>query len=796
MPDRPTLVGIGLISASSLALELCLTRIFSVTLFYHFAFLVVSMALFGIGAAGMWIYLRQRAYPTDKLPRALAFHAAGFGLATVVALCVVLGAEVPKEFGSQALWDLAAVFSVAALPFFFSGMVLSLAVTVLKEQVSRVYAWDLVGAALGCLLVIPALDLLGGPSAVLGAGALGASAAALFGPASRLRRTLVSAPAVGLWILVIVDLATGLFTIPSAKATREEAVVYAAWNSFSRVTVSDTREPLKWIHIDSDAATAIFEGSDLNRAAAFAGRFNEARMASLVYTLTPGGHALIIGPGGGADVVGALSRGVARVTGVELNPIIVGDIMGDRFADFSGHLYARPNVEVVVGEGRSFVRGADQKYDVIQATLVDTWAATSAGAFTLSENNLYTLEAFADFLDHLNKPDGILTMTRWMRTPPREFARLVSLGVAALEARGVKERRWHFFIAGDQRAATFLLRVAPFSENELSALRARCERDRLRVIYDPARPGTDLLARLITSPDPAAIWNAHPLDISPPTDDRPFFFYTSRPADFWPKLFDWSQGAEGVRTLASLLVLVGLAVLLVLVLPLPLFARADLAGHAGRKLTGLVYFLAIGVGFIGLELSWMQHFILFLGHPVYALGVVLFVLLLASGLGARLTAGVEPARALPNIWRTVAMLAGLVVIYGLLLGPLFRIAVGWPLWIKIPMAAVLLGPAGLLMGRMLPLGIKVLTPTDPTVVPWAWAVNGAGSVFGSVVAVALSMNLGFSSTQLVASAAYLLGCAALWLAYRRATPQAVLTAPVPSGKQRGAEPTPTGSAPA
>jgi hypothetical protein len=276
------------------------------------------------------------------------------------------------------------------------------------------------------------------------------------------------------------------------------------------------------------------------------------------------------------------------------------------------------------------------------------------------------------------------------------------------------------------------------------------------------------MSDLITSPDPARIVEAHPLDIAPPTDNRPFFFYTTRPGDFLASMADWSEGEAGVRVLTTLLVLVGIAVLLFLLAPLPLLRRKDLAGNAGRKLTGLLYFLALGIGFIGLELAWMQHFILFLGHPVYALGVVLFVLLLASGIGSRLTARVTPERSLGSIWRTIGALAVLVLLYGFLLGPLFRALVGFPLFLRIGLAALLLAPPALLMGRMLPLGVKILSRTDPSVIPWAWAVNGSASVFGSVLTVALAMNLGFSLTQVVACCAYLLGCLALWVAYRKA----------------------------
>lgn len=766
--SRLTLLGLAAVSAASLLLELSLTRIFSVTLFYHFAFLVVSLALFGTAVAGVGLYLRGRLPRPERLGTWLAAWSLGFGLSAILALWVALAVQVPADLGPGALPKLALLFGACALPFFFSGLCLAMAVAALPAHVSRVYAFDLGGAALGCLLTLPALDLLGGPGAVLLGASLGAAGGALLASGRR-ARLLFALPAGMLLILTGLELGAGVFRVPSAKATDEGRVVFSAWNAFSRVTVSETREPLLWLHIDSDAATAIFRGS-LEDQARTSRRFVEARLASLVHALRPGGHALIIGPGGGADVVGALQRGMGRVTGAELNPIIVDQVMKGRFADQSGRLYFRPEVDIQVAEGRAFVQASETRYDVIQATLVDTWAATSAGAFALSENNLYTLEAFETFLDHL-RPGGLLSMTRWLRQPPREFARLITLGVEALRRRGVEDRGQHLFAASGNRAATFLLKNEPFAPAELERLRAICQEDGLRVLYDPAAPypPDDLVAALARSRAPETIWAAHPLDISPPTDDRPFFFYTTRPRDFLARAFS-EDGETGVRVLGWLLVVVLGACLLFILGPLLVFRRRALASGRGVGPLALLYFAGLGVGFIGLELAWMQPFILFLGHPVHALGVVLFSLLLSSGVGARLTHRVPPGRALAAVGLSLAVLTGLVIAFGLGLGPLFRALMGLPLPARIALAALLLVPAGLVMGRLMPLGLKLVGDREPGALPWAWGVNGAASVLGSALAVALGMNLGSRITQLVALAFYLAGAACLSLSFRGARP--------------------------
>ncbi len=767
-PGRGLLVGVALVSCASLMLELVLTRIFSVTLFYHFAFLAVSLALFGIGTAGVVLYVRRTSFQSDKLARHLTIYAVLFGFSAIFSLWVVLTKKPPPRFGWGSLLDLSSLYLAGALPFFFSGMCLSLAVTLLQKHVSRVYFYDLSGAALGCLLTIPALNLLGGPAAFLSAAAVGTTAGALFYWGRR-RFWIVAFLAACSWALVGTDVGLELFRVPSVKAIDESSVVYSRWNSFSRVTVSKTPEDFMWMNIDSDAATRIFSASAYRAGATANMRFSETRLAALVYALANGGPALIIGPGGGADVIAALQRGVKQVIGVELNGIIARDVMQDRFASYSGDLYKSPGVKIVVGEGRSFVRSSGLKYASIQATLVDTWAATNAGAFTLSENTLYTIEAFEDFIEHL-EDRGILSMTRWLRSPPREFVRLVGLGVAALRRRGVSDCSRHFFVAADARMASFLLKKTPYTSDELELLRSSCSRDHLRVLYDPDRPRdrVDLMGRIIRSPKPESVWDSNPLDISPPTDDRPFFFYTTRPRDFFARLFGSAQEKNdiGVQLLAGLLVIVVFAVLLFIIVPLLAFRRADLKGSRGSKVLALLFFAAIGIGFIALEMAWMQHFVLFLGHPIYALGVVLFVLLLSSGTGSFLTRKIGEKEALQNLWPSVSLLSLVVVVYALGLGHLFKALVGLPLFARISLAAITIAIPGLLMGRMMPLGIKVLSLHAPEIIPWAWGVNGAASVLGSVMAVAVSMNMGYTITQVSAVAAYLLGTAMYWLAFR------------------------------
>ncbi|RME19903.1 MAG: hypothetical protein D6806_17460, partial [Deltaproteobacteria bacterium] len=426
-PRRIDLAAVSAISCAQILLELLLSRLFSVTLYYHFAFMVVSLALFGLAAAGVVVSSSRWGASASRARVAMAASCALFGLGAVATLAVVLQVRIPSGGGWRIFLHLLAIYFPASVPFFFSGTSLALAMTRWSNQAGRVYFWDLAGAAAGCVLTVPLLDLAGGIDAVLVVAAIGGAAGLLWATGWSTRLLAASACAVSV-LLLLANPRLGILKVPTTKAVDESRVIFAKWNSLSRITVSPGEHDFLWMNIDSDAATRIFSSSAWSEGRRDNLRFSETRLASLVYETGPKEKVVVIGPGGGADVLSALQKGAGRVLGIELNDIIVEDVMLGRFAQYSGRLYENPSVQVVVGEGRSSLRRSTERFDVIQATLVDTWAATSAGAFTLSENMLYTVEAFVDFIEHLG-PSGRLSMTRWLRRPPREFVRLAAIGV-------------------------------------------------------------------------------------------------------------------------------------------------------------------------------------------------------------------------------------------------------------------------------------------------------------------------------------------------------------------------------
>jgi predicted membrane-bound spermidine synthase len=750
---------VALVSLATLVLELTLTRLFSATMFYHFAFLAISLALFGSGASGVALYVARPRLDEARTAHLLAVFSALFAAATIVALVVILSHPLsPAAPSLRTLGSLAWIYGAAALPFFFSGCVITLAITAWAREISRLYLFDLAGAAAGCLVLVPTLGLLGAIDTVLSVAVL----ALLGGLLLSRKRWLLPLVAVAI-ALVPSNRATGMLALSESKGVSEQGILFSRWNSFSRVTVVQPEDPdRQLIFIDSDAATVIYrDGSDLARHLEL-----RDRVEGLAYQLGGRGKVLIIGPGGGVDVIIALLNGAREVTAVELNPLVARDVMSSEpFLGFSGRLYQQPGVRLVVDDGRSFLRRSREPHDLIVATMVDTWAATAAGAFALSENNLYTVEAFSDYLERLS-PDGILSMTRWHQTPPDQLLRLVSLGREVLEARGADAPERHFIIVRGPAegmpltTATVLLKKSPFSPAEVERAEAFARRLGLELLYTPrTRPPNDL-TRLITAADPAALWRAFPSNIAPPRDNSPFFFQSVRLEKLLSRRWafgEWRRTNLGTVVLFGLVAITSLVVVAFILGPLLVVRRRLRATPRQGRLAFLLYFATLGAGFIVVEVVLLQKCVLFLGHPAYALTVVLFALLLFSGLGSLLSGRIPDgslSRALPKvILLAVALIACSVIVLSPLFYGLVHLDARW----RVLVTVLALAPLGLALGMPMPTGIRILAQRAPELIPWAWGVNGAASVLGSVGAIALAMVWGFDQALLVAAGLYLAG---------------------------------------
>jgi hypothetical protein len=478
----------------------------------------------------------------------------------------------------------------------------------------------------------------------------------------------------------------------------------------------------------------------------------------------PGAKALIIGPGGGWDVSRALASGSHDITAVEINDIIATTVMREKFAFMSGGLYLRPDVHVHVEDGRSFVRRSTDKFQVIQATLVDTWASTAAGAFALSENNLYTTDAFRDYLSHLTA-DGMVCFTRWGFEPPRESLRLVSLAMAALDQLG-ETQPWRHVIVGRDGSVqgfgakdTVLVSRKPLGEAEIDRARSLFAAAHMEAVYLPGSEVRNQFHDLLLSPNPAEYQRNYTFDITPVSDNRPFFFYTVQPRDLWNFVKTASRESEDYKAvnkalplLFGLLAVSLVATALILVMP-PLVLGTRLPRHPG-VIRFLLYFLFIGTGYILIEVGLIQKFVLFLGHPTYALTVVIFSLLTSSGLGSfasRRLLGSDEGRLIKALG-CVALLAALLAF---LVSGLLSSLVWMPLAFKIVLTVVLLTPLGFVMGMPFPTALRRLERMHAPSVRWAWSLNAAASVMGSVGALVCGIYLGLIQTLVIGGLFYL-----------------------------------------
>ncbi|MCI0355551.1 MAG: hypothetical protein L0099_11010, partial [Acidobacteria bacterium] len=540
-------------------------------------------------------------------------------------------------------------------------------------------------------------------------------------------------------------------------------VVFSKWNAISRVEVQEISRGF-FIVIDADAQTHIV---NLDVETARSPEWRSRVMASpsaLPNVLRPQGAIAIIGPGGGVDVLRALVAGSPKVTGIEINDIIVNTIMRERYAEYSKRLYHRPEVHIHINDGRSFIRHSSERYDVVQMTLVDTWAATSAGAFALSENNLYTVEAFQEYFEHL-KPGGMIAVTRWEFRQPREALRVVSQAMAALARLGVADPAPHFLIVANGPlddsgvGVTVLAKRSPFTAEEEATVRRHLAAYPERVmLYSPTSPGKNAFTGLIHSGDPAGFAQTYPYNVAPVTDNDPFFFFTLKTAEVFRRLtqpqtaMDWRVNL-GVAVLVMLLGISTVAVLLFLIVPLALHR-----GARGQSAGRLLYFVAIGLGYILVEIAFVQRFVLFLGHPTYALTVVVFLMLLGSGAGS-VTARwwlADPRR----VRVALAVVVGATLFYLWLLPRMLTALVGLPIAVKLLLSAAVLLPLGFVMGMPFPTGLRALAGHGERTIEWAFAMNAAASVLGSVLAITIAIHYGLGGTLAAGAAAYLVAALA------------------------------------
>jgi hypothetical protein len=791
-----TAAGLLFVALATLMYEVLLTRIFSVTMWYHFAFVAISIAMLGMTVGALIVYVRPQWFPPEAAKRQLAFSAILLPVLTLFSFLTQLSIPFRVHPSVVAAYAIAFTYAVITVPFVVSGVTVCLALTRFPRDVGRLYAADLIGAALGCVLLVWVLEITDGPTAVLVVCALAAIGAlafsfdsgsgALRGWSLTLALLFIIAAA---GHTVLVNHQRGILRILYVKAGFEARPMYERWNSYSRVRVNgnpnQAEEPYAWglsptfpedrkfyqLHLDIDTAAGTVITKDTGNPADF--EHLKYDVTNIGYYIRPDSRVLVIGVGGGRDILSALLFGAREVTGVELNRNILDTVNG-RFGDFSGHLDRNPRVHFVNDEARSFVArqsGSQHQYDFMQISLIDTWAATAAGAFVLSENALYTVEAWDLFLEHLSD-HGLLSVSRWyFQSRPGEVYRLTALASAALQRRGVQNPQQHMVIIRSLRGSdhsegpdgigTLLLSPSPLSDADVTRLTEEAKRLQFEVVVSPTLTADDTFARLASGRDLDAFTRSYPINIAAPTDDSPFFFNMLRLRDLvrpsMTVLGKSTHNMEAVFVLGTLLITVIVLTLVCIFLPLKLTTDAGALRGAGPL---LAFFAAIGLGFMLIETSQMQRLIVVLGHPTYGLTVVLFALLLSGGVGSWLTNGVTAEQAAQVGKLRLAILLVLLLIFGFLTPAVADRLQRADTVFRVIASALMLGVPGLFMGMAFPLGMKLASRRFRHLTPWFWGTNGATSVCASVLAVAIALSWSISAAFWAGCVAYALGLAA------------------------------------
>lgn len=787
-------IGIFLVALSTLMYEILLTRIFSVTMGYHFAFMAVSLAMFGMTVGAIIVYIFPHKFPQEKINIILTKQAFYFSIATLLSFLIHL--FIPFIHGMSLLGMAVTAFTYAeiSVPFVFSGICISLLLTRFPASVNKLYAADLIGASLGCILVVVVLNVSGGPTGVFITALFSAAAAYTFSRNSEIKTSIGKSIAVfSLVILVfsvfhtvLVQKHEPLLRLFWVRGEWAEKPLYEKWNSFSRVSIDGDstkyETPFGWglsnkydrsrkirqlmLNIDAHSTTVVshFNGdtSELSHL--------KYDVSNLAQYMRPNGDIMIIGSGAGRDVLSSLAFGQKNILGIEINKDMISAINKD-FGNFTGHLDKYPHVEFVGDEARSYIQRMDssRKFDIIQVSVIDNWSAAASGAFVLTENALYTTETWKLLLSRL-KPDGILTVTRFYRAKPIEHYRLMNITADALLESGIKDIRSHVMLIKCQQqerledrsgTGTLLISKTPFRSKDLNMVDSLCRTFEFEDIISPRNAADSVFVKLTNEDLRGNLNKNFPLDITSPSDDKPFFFhymnFTDLPNTQLWNMWDMGFNAKAIFILLTLAGTMGFLSLLCIIVPLKLTAKKiQLKGTSSF----FIYFTGLGLGFMLIEISQIQRLNIFLGHPTFSLAAALFTMLLSSGIGSFLSGADKPGAAGKSKLRFITLMI-ILVLFGLITPYIVEAFREYSTEIRVLVSVLILFPMGLFLGMAFPIGMKLAGEKAPGITPWLWGINGVMSVLATVLSIIIAMNYGISSSYWAGAVCYLAALAAL-----------------------------------
>ena len=789
-------LSIALISAAVLGYEILLMVLFSLIQWHHFAYMVVSVALLGFGASGSFLVLTRARFENHFRSFAVV-QACLFGVGSL--LCYALAQRLsfnPEEL----LWDnnhwlrLALVILLLALPFFFAANLIGLALMRFRNSLARIYAADLLGAGIGAVAIIAILFLVPPATALRIISFLGFAAAAVLWIEchGRWRGVIIGLPLAvlglyalpGTWTEPLISPYKGLSQMLRVPDTRVVAERFSPLGTISVVesgTIPLRHAPGLSLNASTEPPEQLgmfFNGDGLTAITRYAGvRADLAHLdyltSALPYHLQAPGRVLVLGAGGGSGILQALYHDAGRIDAVEINPQVV-ELVRDRFGEFGGGIFDHARVNVEIADARGFLQRTSGRYNLIQFPVLDSISTAASGVQGLSENYLYTVEALRQAIKRLDDK-GYIALTSGIKLPPRDSLKLFAGAIAALESLGAAnvERRLAF-IRGWQ-TSTLLIKNGAISAADIVAIKEFCRQRSFDLAYYPEMPANEANrynrfeaayfydgTRALLGKQRDRFLQDYKFNLEPATDDRPFHSHFVK----WSSLAELIQlrhrggGAlleTGYLTLVITLLLALLFSMLLILLPLS-FIRRDTTPTARRSsnLKVLAYFFALGLGFLLMEIAFLQKFILLLHHPIYAAAVVLASFLLAAGAGsawAQRFAG-QP-RSKKVIAATVAVIIALGLVYLALLGPLMQSAGSWQLGVKILLSIALIAPLGFCMGMPFPIGLSALAAGPPALTAWAWGINGCASVISAILATLLAIHFGFNAVILLALGCYL-----------------------------------------
>lgn len=816
--DFPLYIGIFFFSSSVLLFQLSLMRVFSILQWNYLAFMIISIAFLGYGASGTFLSVFSsilKKAEGKNLYKYLLFFSLLFSLSSLLSIFVIC--KVPFDLyrvimDKYQLLYIVIYYLAIAIPFFFAGICISLSISKLPEKVNRIYFCDLSGAAIGCISFLILANYIGMSYLLIFPPLLSFLASFLFSLKLQNKKSIIYALGILLFVLLFsysenfysfpVNPYKSLFTLLRYPNSR---IINRQENSFARLEVVES-EGVKYapglslnfsgeipeqlgLVTDGDGLSAItrLEGEgDLEalRKIEFSDYISSALGFHLIRDMDNQGKILIIGPGGGLDVLGGIYNGIEEIWGIEMNPNVKIFLQGD-YADYSGNIYNREGIKILTGEGRSVLKGLEQKFDLIQISLIGSSNTASGGFYSISENYLYTVEAFMDFWQHLSD-SGKLGITRWLKFPPREIVRLFSISLEALSRMGIERPENHLAVIRSWATTTLILSKEQITEEEIDIIKDFCDKRNFDVVYFPGikeeEANTnhileqsyyfqeiDQLVNSFKEDKLKDFYDSYFFNVSAVTDNQPYFFYTLKWENI-PKIIkstaNWQPLIEWGNLIIFATFFQGIIFSIIFIF-LPLILKRSLVTKKRVKIPFLLYFASLGLGYMLLEISFIQKFILYLTNPSYSTSIIIFSFLFFSGLGSFYSRRIE--KSYVNALKIIIFtLCGILILYQFILPYVFNTTLKYGLSVRIFITLGLIFPLGFLMGMPFPLGIKLVNSIDKgkELIPWLWATNSFCSIIASVSAVIIALFFGFKVVVILAALIYLFGFLKLQSGYK------------------------------